>query len=423
MGSIRATFDIQGADLSDVYYLTGLALPNTPAYSISGTLARDGLQFNIDDLHGKMGASDIEGKVAIDTAHDRPRLTATLKSNELKLGDLAAPLGAGAAASPEANGTLKPAASTAKASAPPSPPPGFLLPDADLQVGRVRGMDADVKFDAASSVMTAKLPIKKLHFHLTLDDGKLTLSSLAFTLPQGQFAGSVSIDARAAVPQTDLDMKLVNVDMAQFKPKSSTTPLFEGQLLGRIRLHGSGTSVHKAAATAEGDVTLVVPTGQMRAVLAELTGINLARGLGLFLAKSDATTQVRCGVANFHAGAGDLNATTFVIDTTHVLITGRGHIDMKTERLDLELGGQPKEMRLFRLRTPIVVHGSLEHPQVGVQAGKAIGQAGGAAALAALLTPVAAVLAFVDKGLAKDANCAALLGSAEQDHNLHPVSK
>jgi hypothetical protein len=38
--------------------------------------------------------------------------------------------------------------------------------------------------------------------------------------------------------------------------------------------------------------------------------------------------------------------------------------------------------------------------------------------LATLLTPVAAVLAFVDGGLAKDANCAALIGQAEQTKNL-----
>jgi AsmA family protein len=37
-------------------------------------------------------------------------------------------------------------------------------------------------------------------------------------------------------------------------------------------------------------------------------------------------------------------------------------------------------------------------------------QTGAAVALGTLLTPVAALLAFVDKGLAKDANCAAVIG-------------
>ncbi len=102
------------------------------------------------------------------------------------------------------------------------------------------------------------------------------------------------------------------------------------------------------------------------------------------------------------------------------MITGSGHLDLKTEALDLALRGQPKEVRLFRLRSPIKVRGTLLHPQIGVDAGKAIGQAGAAAALGVLLTPLAAILAFVDGGLAKDANCAALLTPVEQGQGLHP---
>jgi hypothetical protein len=38
-------------------------------------------------------------------------------------------------------------------------------------------------------------------------------------------------------------------------------------------------------------------------------------------------------------------------------------------------------LRLARLRSPITLRGSLLHPKIGSQAGKAIGQAAGAAAL------------------------------------------
>ncbi len=109
-----------------------------------------------------------------------------------------------------------------------------------------------------------------------------------------------------------------------------------------------------------------------------------------------------------------------MVDTTHVLITGSGRVDLKTEALDLSLRGQPKEVRLFRIRSPIKLRGTLLHPEVGVDAGKAIGQAGAAAAIGALLTPLAAILAFVDGGLAKDADCAALLAPVEQGQDLHP---
>ncbi len=40
-------------------------------------------------------------------------------------------------------------------------------------------------------------------------------------------------------------------------------------------------------------------------------------------------------------------------------------------------------------------------------------QAGAAAVLGTVLTPAAAILAFVDGGLAKDANCSAVVGEGE----------
>jgi hypothetical protein len=84
----------------------------------------------------------------------------------------------------------------------------------------------------------------------------------------------------------------------------------------------------------------------------------------------------------------------------------------------LSLRGQPKKVRILRLRTPILVRGTLLQPKIGVDPAKVAAQTGGAVALATLLTPVAAVLAFVDGGLAKDANCAALIGQAEQTQDL-----
>jgi len=107
-----------------------------------------------------------------------------------------------------------------------------------------------------------------------------------------------------------------------------------------------------------------------------------------------------------------------VVDTTHVLVTGGGNVNLRDEALNLSLRGQPKEVRLVRLRSPVKVSGTLAHPDIGLQPGNALGQAGGAAALGALLTPVAAILAFVDRGLAKDANCAALIDQTTEGKQL-----
>jgi uncharacterized protein involved in outer membrane biogenesis len=430
LGAVTSTFHLTGKDLADAYYLTGLALPNTPPYDVAGTVVRDGMKFRVDDFHGRLGGSDINGKLAIDTGRDRPKLAATLTSRVLNLADLAAPLGT--QAKPEqksdtlAANTASPGSSASAGNSASAPQRGteakntLLLPDADLQVARVRAMDADLLFDA-DSISTPKLPMKKVHFHLTLDDGKLKLDPLEFTLPEGQFSGSVSLNAQPAVPETDIDMKLENLDLAQFKPDASNTAPLAGDLVGRIKLHGAGTSVHKAAADAAGDITFVVPQGEMRAAFAELTGINVASGLGLLLTKKEENTAIRCGVMNFHADHGDLKATTLLVDTNRVLITGSGDLNLDTEGLDMSLRGQPKGFRLVRLRSPIKIHGSLSHPQIGLQTANVVSQAGGAIALGTLLTPVAALLAFVDAGLAKNANCADLVAQTEHDKGLPAV--
>ncbi len=437
-GKVSARFHVTGKDLADVYYLTGLALPNTPPYDVSGTLVRDDLNFRIDDFRGRLGASDIGGKIAIDSGKERPKLTAELTSKVLNLSDLAAPLGTQAApglksdtlAQPTGAGGgagltgtdahgKKPRANIA-AQDPQANESGLLLPDADLQVNRVRAMDADVQFDA-QSVTTGKIPLQRVSFHLLLNDAKITLNPLAFNLPEGQFSGSVVLNARPPVPETDIDMKLDNVDLAQFTSQPGASPL-SGRMVGRIRLHGTGTSVHKAAASASGDITVVLPDGKMTSAFAELTGINLDKGLGLLLTDKHQQTEIRCGIASFHADDGDLKANTLVLDTTHVLVTGSGDVNLKNEDLDLSLRGQPKEIRLLRLRSPIQVHGTLAHPDIGLKTGDVVAQAGGAIALGTLLTPVASVLAFVDRGLAKDANCTGLISQAADGEQL-PVSR
>ncbi len=117
LAALRAEFQLSGSDLADVYYLTGLAMPNTAPYEVSGTLVRDNLRFTIDDFRGKLGGSDVSGKLGIDTSLKRPRLTATLISKQLNLKDMAAPLGTQATPESKSNTLARPAPPAAAAAA------------------------------------------------------------------------------------------------------------------------------------------------------------------------------------------------------------------------------------------------------------------------------------------------------------------
>src|ERR1019366_8562236 len=112
-----------------------------------------------------------------------------------------------------------------------------LLPDADLQLNRVRGMDADFTYHA-QSVSAPKLPMREVGFHLMLVNGDLRLDPLDFVLDKGAIAGTVEIDARHAVPETSIDMHVDHVDLSQFKSAKATEAPLSGELHGRLRVHG-----------------------------------------------------------------------------------------------------------------------------------------------------------------------------------------
>ncbi len=437
MSDLDFTFVVSGEDLANLYYLTGLALPNTPRYRVSATVHVHGSMYVADDVQGRLGASDIFGDAKVQTAGARPKLTAHLTSKILDIADLAPTLGHPSSASaalalPDGAGNSaaapampvaaahssaprSPAASAAAASRAATAAPSVaerLLPDADLQVNRVRGMDADVHYTAAA-VVAPKLRLRRASFHLVLDDGILSLDPLSFGLEPGEFVGRVQIDARGDSPISDIDMRIEDVQLEQFKSAAMKQAPFTGTVTGRVQFHGPGSSVHKFAANSDGTVAIVIPQGQINAAIAELTGINVLRGLGLLISKSETQTAIRCGVIDFDDQHGNLRSKTVYLDTSNVLITGHGDVDLGAERLNLALQGDPKKIRLLRLRSPIDLHGTLLHPEVGIDAGKLAEQAGAAVALGALLTPAAAALAFIDPGLAKNKDCSDAFAQAD----------
>ena len=177
-------------------------------------------------------------------------------------------------------------------------------------------------------------------------------------------------------------------------------------------LTGTGKSVHATAANANGTFTAVVPSGGMRHSLAEWTGVDVLSALSLNLSGDTSNTNLRCAVASFDTKNGVMTSRQFLIDTDPVRVEGGGTINLGDETLDMQMQGKPKNFQLMRLRAPITLTGSLDHPKLGVKAG-AIAAQGGIALALGFINPLATILAFVDPGLAKDANCGPLLAGAK----------
>ena len=410
LGLFETQLSVSGTDLNRLYALTGLTLPNTPPYRISGHLTRNGQRFDFRKLNGRIGDSDVSGDLFVLTGRQRPYLEADLQSRRLDFDDLGSLVGAA-----PATGRGETASAGQKVEAAQRDATQRLLPDATLQVERVKAMDAKVKYRALA-VNAPNLPLQKVRLDLTLEKGVLTMDPIAFTFSRGDLAGRVRLDANPKVPRTDLDLRLTNAKLEDFITiKNDGKPAVEGGVMARAKLTGYGNSVHRAASTANGQVTLVSPKGQIRQAFAELLGVNASKGLLLLLSKSDKETSVRCAVADFNVKDGVMTSNQIVADTGVVLARGKGTINLQNERMDLRIDGDSKKPRLVRLFIPITIKGPFMSPKVGLETGGAVAQGGIAAALGAFVSPLAAILPFVTGGEAKDADCASLVAEARSD--------
>jgi uncharacterized protein involved in outer membrane biogenesis len=409
LGQVQLQVAARGPDLAELFYLTQLALPNTPPYQLQAQINRDGQHFVIRDIKGRLGRSDIGGNVAIDASHNRPLVTADLDSGHLYLSDLGAVTGSRAATAGPLDRTDPREAPAPVATS--DGKPTMLFPDAHLATNRIRAMDADLHFKA-TSIEAGTLPFTRVNLHAKLKDGVLALDPVQFDMPQGRLSGTVNIDARSDIPRVRMELRASDINLDQLKGSgpASAAPL-GGILQARAVIKGRGDSVHNLMADADGSFAAVIPHGDIRSAFAELTGIDLS-GLGLLLTKDQKRAPIRCGVARFEVMDGTAQAQSIVLDTQNVLITGGGNINLGSEQLDLTIHGQPKKFHLVRVRAPVDIKGRLTKPSFQADKGELLKQGGVAAALGTLLTPVAAMLAFIDPGLAKDQDCSQLLAQA-----------
>jgi uncharacterized protein involved in outer membrane biogenesis len=389
LGYFSAQAIFSGPTLSDLYYLIGIPLPGTKPYRLSASVTRDGSLYRFSNLTGVVGSTDLHGNLSVQAADNPTFVQATLTSRQLTFTDLGPMFGA------------LPAGDAKSVS---------VLPATILHVERLRQLNADIQYDA-KTVKSQDFPLREAHVHAVVKNGVFTLNPIAINFSHGKLTGSIQIDAHTDSPETDVDARLTDLRLEQFF--SGNPPPLEGLLEARAKLHGTGNSVHKVGSTANGAITLVIPSGKFREAFAELTGINLLNGLGLLLTNDKSDTGLRCGLMHFDARGGVLHAQQFVLDTDPVLIQGKGSVDLSRETVDLSITGQPKEFRIGRVRAPITLTGSLSSPTVGVNAAAALGQGGIAAALS-FLSPVAALLPFVDPGLAKNADCVTLTQEAKK---------
>ena len=177
--TIDGRLELAGKDLSKLYPLVPVALPWTSSYRIAGHFLREGDKFTLRNFKGVVGGSDVEGNASLDLTRKKPFFSADVTSRRLDYKDLAGFLGA---PPPSAQGERRPPEQAQQKEV--QQATGKALPVKPYDLTRLRALDADVRFKAAS-ILSGDLPLDNMVAHVKLNDATLTLAPLDFGVAGG----------------------------------------------------------------------------------------------------------------------------------------------------------------------------------------------------------------------------------------------
>jgi uncharacterized protein involved in outer membrane biogenesis len=405
--TIDGALALSGYDLSKLYPLVPVPLPWTPAYRISGHFVREGTKYSLRDLKGRVGSSDVHGTVSVDITEERPVVIADVVSKRLDYKDLAGFLGA----PPPRKGRARPPAQEREAQK--RAATGKVFSEKPYNLQSLRAVDADVRFKG-ESILARDIPLDSIKVDLKLKNGKLALAPLDFGVAGGHVTSRINMDASKDVIQTDADATVRNLEVKQLLPKLKQSKGSAGKLGGRVKLATKGNSIAQMASSANGEIALIMSEGRASTLALVLTNLDLANATK-YLLRGDPNAPVYCAVVQASMHGGTLTPDIFVVDSSEEKITAEGGINLTDEQYKLRLVAHSKRPSIIALRGPIQIGGTFKHPQVRPEIAPVALRVGAAVALGTLLTPVAALLALVDPGGAKDSNCAALIDQARSD--------
>ncbi len=397
--AVDIALDLGGADMQQLYTITGLPFPSTPAYRITGNLGLRDNVWSLRGFNGSVGRSDLSGDFVVDVSRERPFVRADLTSQRLDMKDLGGFIGHDYNA--------------------PEPAPDKVLPQLPFKLDKLNAANVDLKL-TGRSFRNERLPLHRLSAHLKLDGGRVTVDPLSFRAAGGDIDARVAMDARRAPIRAAVDMRARNLQLNRLAPGVKAVLASAGTIDGRIELAMTGNSSAQMLGSADGQVVVAMNGGAVSDLALRLANLDVANAL-VALARGDREIPLRCAVAYFAAENGVLRPRTLVVDTEHTVLKGEGAINLGTEELALRLIAEPKDASLFSLRGPIRIDGTLKDPAIHPELGNMIARSGAAVALASVATPFAAMIPFMQLGTDQNVDCAPLIVDANRF--IHAASR
>ena len=391
----------RGHNLADLLAYLGAVVPRTRTYTATSDLTKQGEAWKLTRIRGRFGNSDLSGNATFRAPDGRLKIDADLRTQSLDIVDAGPFIGY----DPDRLAVGKVAVVRGGHAR--------LLPDEPLQVESLRRFDAAVKYHV-ERVRAKDLPASNIDLTLGLDHGLMRLSPLTLDLSGGHIASDIVVDARREPVFTRYDVRLSPTRLGTLLARFGTVDAgTTGTVKARLQMSGTGDSIARSLATSNGRIVFILPQGTFWTRNVQLAELDVGTYVQKLIGKElKQPVGINCGLVGFTVRGGIAAADPILIDTRQNVILGRGAFSFRDESLDLSVRADSKKFSAFSGQSPIGVQGYFAQPGVKIVSPQLLKRGGAGLGLAALVSPLAGLLAFVDVGDAKSAQCGPILAGA-----------
>jgi uncharacterized protein involved in outer membrane biogenesis len=411
-GTVQNPMAMQGADLklhfagpdmSLLTQLTGIPVPKTPAYQLTGQLDFSKSLVQLRDFTARVGNSDLEGTIAVNPDTEPPDMTANLRSRRVDLADLGGFIGTEPGRTTTAGETPAQRAQVARAEASPK-----LIPDTPISVPKLHWANVHVHY-RGQSIEERSMPLDDLDVKLDIVNGQVALHPLSFGVGAGRINGNVELTPQGNLTHARADIAFQRIDVSRLM---AATHAFQGAgtIGGSAAIDGVGNSIAQVLDNGNGELKLGMVGGDLSAVLVDLSGLEFGNAV-LSALGIPQRTQVQCFMTDAALRRGTVQLRALVLDTGEAIVTGTGGANLRDETLDLQLRTEAKHFSIGSLPTPLNIGGTLKHPSI--LPGAELAVRGGLAAGLGVIFPPLAALPTIQFGTGDDHRCDRILARAK----------
>jgi len=323
---VDAGIEVSVGDMNTVAQLVGADLPAVKALKARFNVSGSGTRYALSAIDIKADGSDLTGNIDVDLSTQRPHFSGTLNSKTLDVASIMPP--------DHDTGAQTRFFST-------DPLPLDILQNANVDL-----------LISVKKIVIKSLAPSNVRARVTLDNGRLNMRPVNFSIGGGAIQGGVKISGTGKTQKFVADINLKGVDIGKIAKSLGYGDLVRLKLDGKVDVSAQGESSLALASNLNGSIAVFGRDGRINE--------GTISGLGV--------TTIRCLIGRLRIKNGEVTPEMVLLDTPAFEAQVTGNIDLPGERLHLTVTPKAKSTSLASFAVPVRIKGTLSKPYIGVDA-------------------------------------------------------